>query len=206
MMGSEVKGDQMVVDLRRLHGFVLAGWLAALSHAGFAAAESSAPFEYKGLLGHMTIEQAKDCDGHSLTCETDAVVPALVRCHDHSTTYLGKPAILKLEFIDGNLAMLNLLVPAEHFGDVSRSVLGRYGKPRRHETETDGPKPYEHMEWMLADGELILDEWIARFDPADQRFATVLELKFLPTALEKRRAEVAWTRHRAIEERKQADM
>jgi hypothetical protein len=171
-----------------------------------AAAESSMPFEYKGLLGHMTIQQAKDYDGHSLTCETDAVVPALVRCHDHSTTYLGKPAILKLEFIDGNLAMLNLLVSAEHFGEVSRSVLGRYGKPRRHGTETDGPKPYEHMEWTLADGELILDEWIARFNPADQRFATVLGLKFLPTALEKRRAEVAWTRHRAIEERKQADM
>ncbi len=62
------------------------------------------------------------------------------------------------------------------------------------------------MEWALADGELILDEWIARFNPADQRFATVLGLKFLPTALEKRRAEVAWTRLRAIEKRKQADM
>jgi hypothetical protein len=171
-----------------------------------AAAESSMPFEYKGLLGHMTIQQAKDYEGHSLTCKTDAVVPALVHCHDHSTTYLGKPAILKLEFIDGNLAMLNLLVSAEHFGEVSRRVLGRYGKPRRHGTETDGPKPYEHMEWTLADGELILDEWIARFNPADQRFATVLGLKFLPTALEKRRAEVAWTRLRAIEERKQADM
>jgi len=165
-----------------------------------AAAESSTPFEYKGLLGHMTIEQAKGYDGHSLTCETDAVVPALVHCHDHSTVYLEKPAILKLEFIDGNLAMLNLLVPAEHFGEVSRSVLGRYGKPRRHGTETDGPKPYVHMEWTLADGELILDEWIARFNPADQRFATVLGLKFLPTALEKRRAEVAWTRHRANQE------
>ena len=171
-----------------------------------AAAQSSTPFEYKGLLGHMTIEQAQDYDGHSLTCETDVVVPALVHCHDHSTTYLGKPAVLKLEFIDGNLAMLNLLVPAEYFGEVSRSVLGRYGKPRRHGIETDGPKPYEHVEWALADGELILDEWIARFNPADQRFATVLGLKFLPTALEKRRAEVAWTRHRAIEKRKQADM
>jgi hypothetical protein len=171
-----------------------------------AAAESSMPFEYKGLLGHMTIEQAKDYDGHALTCETDTVVPALVHCHDHSTTYLGKPAILKLEFIDGNLAMLNLLLPAEHFGEVSHSVLGRYGKARRQGTETDGPRPYEHMEWTLADGELILDEWIARFNPADQRFATVLGLKFLPAALEKRRAEVAWTRHRAIEERSQADM
>jgi hypothetical protein len=171
-----------------------------------AAAESSMPFEYKGLLGHMTIQQAKDYEGHSLTCKTDAVVPALVHCHDHSTTYLGKPAILKLEFIDGNLAMLNLLVSAEHFGEVSRSVLGRYGKPRRHGTETDGPKPYEHMEWTLADGELILDEWIARFNPADQRFATVLGLRFLPTALEKRRAEVTWTRHRVIEERRQANM
>jgi hypothetical protein len=171
-----------------------------------AAAESSVPFEYKGLLGHMTVEQAKGFDGHSLTCETDAVVPALVHCHDHSTTYLGKPAILKLEFIDGNLAMLNLLVPAAHFGEVSRSVLGRYGKPRRHGTETDGPKPYEHMEWTLADGELILDEWIARFNPADQRFAAVLGLKFLPAALEKRRAEAAWARHRAIEDRSQAGM
>jgi hypothetical protein len=66
-----------------------------------AAAESSAPFEYKGLLGHMTIKQANDYDGHSLACETDTVVAALVRCHDHSTTYLGKPAILKIEFIDG---------------------------------------------------------------------------------------------------------
>lgn len=165
-----------------------------------AAAESLTPFEYKGLLGHMTIEQAKGYDGHSLTCETDAVVPALVHCQDHSTVYLERPAILKLEFIDGNLAMLNLLVPAEHFGEVSRSVLGRYGKPRRHGTETDGPKPYVHMEWTLADGELILDEWIARFNPADQRFATVLGLKFLPTALEKRRAEVTWTRHRANQE------
>ncbi len=171
-----------------------------------AAAESPAPFEYKGLLGHMTIEQAQYYDGHSLTCETDVVVPALVHCHDHSTTYQGKPAILKLEFIDGNLAMLNLLIPAEHFGEISRSIVGRYGKPRRHGTETDGPKPYEHMEWALADGELILDEWIASFNPADQRFATVLGLKFLPTALQKRRAEVAWTRHRAIEKRKQADM
>jgi len=62
------------------------------------------------------------------------------------------------------------------------------------------------MEWTLADGELILDEWIACFNPADQRFATVLGLKFLPTALEKRRAEVAWTQHRAIENRNQADM
>ena len=156
-----------------------------------AAAESSVPFEYKGLLGHMTIEQARDYHGHSLTCETDAVVPALVHCHDHATTYLGKPAVLKLEFIDGSLAMLSLLVPAEHFAEVSRSMRGRYGKPRRHGTETDGPKPYEHMEWTLADGELILDEWIARFNPADQRFATVLGLKFLPTALEKRRAEAA---------------
>src|SRR5260370_26024079 len=80
-----------------------------------AVAQSSTPFEYKGLLGHMTIEQAKDYNGHSLTCETDAVVPALVHCHDHSTNYLGKPAILRLAFIDANLAMLNLLVPAEHF-------------------------------------------------------------------------------------------
>lgn len=171
-----------------------------------AGAESSRPFEYKGLPGHMTIEQAKDYDGHLLTCEPDTVVPVLVHCHDPSTTYLGRPAILKLEFIDGNLAMLYLLVPAEHFGEVSRSVLGRYGKPRRHGTETDGPKPYEHMEWTLADGELILDEWIARFNPADQRFATVLGMKFLPAALEKRRAEVAWTRHRASEKKKQADM
>jgi hypothetical protein len=62
------------------------------------------------------------------------------------------------------------------------------------------------MEWTLADGELILDEWSARFNPADQRFATVLGLKFLPTAQEKRRAEVAWMRHRAIEERRRADM
>lgn len=171
-----------------------------------AAAESSVLFEYKGLPGHMTIEQAKEYEGHSLTCEADALVRALVRCHDHSTTFLEKPAILKLEFIDGNLALLNLLVPAEHFGEISRSVVGRYGKPRLHGTETDGPKPYEHMEWTLADGELIVDEWIARFNPADQRFATVLGLKFLPSALEKRRAEAAWKRHRAIEERKQADM
>jgi len=171
-----------------------------------AAGESSTPFEYKGLSGQMTIEQARDYGGHSLACETDTIVPALVHCHDHSTAYLGKPAILKLEFIDGNLAMLVLLVPAEHFGEVSRHILRRYGKPRRHGTETDGPKPYEHMEWTLADGELVLDEWIARFNPVDQRFATVLGLRFLPAALEKRRAEVAWIRHRASEERNQADM
>ncbi|MEK6209566.1 MAG: hypothetical protein AABM64_04195 [Pseudomonadota bacterium] len=36
--------------------------------------------------------------------------------------------------------------------------------------------------------------------------STVLGLKFLPTALEKRRAKVVWTRHRVIEERSQADM
>jgi hypothetical protein len=171
-----------------------------------AAAESLAPFGYNGLPGHMTIEQARGHDGHSLTCETDMIVPALVHCHDHSTIYLGKPAILNLEFIDGDLAMLFLLVPAEYFGEVSRDAVARYGKPRRHGTETDGPKPYEHMEWTLVDGELVLDEWIARFNPADQRFATVLGLKFLPTALAKRRAEAAWIRHRASEERNKADM
>ena len=176
------------------------------SYARIAAGESSVAFEYKGLPGQMTIEQARAHGGHSLTCETDTIVPALVLCNDHSTIYLGKPAILKLEFIDGNLAMLFLLVPAEYFGEVSRDVVNRYGKPRRHGTETDGPIPYQHMEWTLADGELVLDEWIARFNPADQRFATVLGLKFLPTALAKRRAEVAWIRHRKSEERNQADM
>ena len=187
--------------------FVLTRMVAVfLCGIQLAAGESSVAFEYKGLPGQMTIEQARGNGGHSLACETDTIVPALVHCHDHATAYLGNPAILKLEFIDGNLAMLVLLVPAEHFGEVSRHILRRYGKPRRHGTETDGPKPYEHMEWTLADGELVLDEWIARFNPADQRFATVLGLKFLPAALEKRRAEVAWIRHRAREERNQADM
>ena len=37
----------------------------------------------QGLPGHMTIEQAKDYDGHSLIYETDTVVPAVVHCHDH---------------------------------------------------------------------------------------------------------------------------
>jgi len=195
------------MSLRTLSTFFLAPMVVVfLSGMPSAAPESLTPFEYKGLPGHMTLVQAKAHIGHMLNCETDALVSAVIHCHDHSTSYLGRPAILKLEFIDGNLAMLNLLVPAEYFGEVSRSVIGRYGKPRRHGTETDGPKPYEHLEWTLADGELTLDEWIARFNPADQRFATVLGLKFLPTALEKRRAEVAWTRHRAIEEKKQTDM
>lgn len=181
--------------------------LGALIHATApAAAESSAAFEYKGLPGHMTIEQAKDHDGHSLACETDGVVPALIRCHDHSTTYLGKPAILKLEFIDGTLALLTVLVPAEHFGEVSGNVRRRYGKPHWDGTETDGPKPYSHMEFTLADGELVVDEWVAYFNAPDPRFAHVSAMRFLPSAMGKRRAEVAWKRHKAMEERSDPNM
>ncbi len=76
--------------------------LVAVSLCGIqlAAGEPSVAFEYKGLPGQMTMEQAKDYGGYSLACETDTIVPALVHCHDHSTTYLGKRAILKLEFIE----------------------------------------------------------------------------------------------------------
>lgn len=129
----------MGVSLRIPSSFLLIPLGAAfLPDIPLAAAEFARPFEYKGLPGDMTIGQAMDFDAHSLTCETDAVVPAVM----------------------------------------------------------------EHMEWTLADGELVLDEWIARFNPTDQRFATVPGLKFLPAALEKRRAEVAW----ANEKRRQADM
>ena len=57
--------------------FVLT-WLVAVFLCGIqlAAGESPVAFEYKGLPGQMTIEQAKDYGGHSLACETDTIAPA----------------------------------------------------------------------------------------------------------------------------------
>jgi hypothetical protein len=175
-----------------------------LGYVRLAAAEPG--FDYKGLPGHMTIEQAKKHVEETLTCETDADVPMLVRCDCHSTTYLGKPAMLKLEFIDGHLAQLRVMIPAEHFPEMRRTVLGQYGKPHWDGMETDGPKPYSHMEFTLADGELIVDEWVAHFNLPDPRFAYVSAMKFLPSALDKRRAEVVWLRRRAMEDRDNSNM
>jgi hypothetical protein len=117
--------------------FVLT-WLVAVFLCGIqrAAGESPVAFEYKGLPGQMTIEQAKDYGGHSLACETDTIAPALGHCHDHSTTYMGKPAILKLEFIDGNLAMLTCccrrITSAKSAATSSSATASRAGT---------GPKP-----------------------------------------------------------------
>ena len=186
----------------------LATALIAVSLCGVrvAVAEETKPaFDYEGMSGDVTIKQAKSRVRTALRCARDEDVPALVRCDEDASTYFGKRAVLKLEFIDGKLAQLTARVQSDDFEAVSHGVLERFGAPRRRGLETDGPKPYAHMEWTLADGELIVDERVARFVPAWQRYDYVTEVIFYPTAMAKRRAEVQWSAVRAIHERHVAD-
>jgi hypothetical protein len=178
-------------ELRRLNDLIRACLAPALlGVTAFSAAQSALYFDFNGLPGQMTVEQAVGrLDG--LACAPDPQVPALVRCRDFVTTYLGKPAILRLEFIDGTLSALDLLLPARHFRLVSGNLAARYGDPARHDPAIDGTKTHEHMQWTLTDGVMTLDGRVARPDLADARFGEVLGLKFLPSAQEQRRAGLA---------------
>ncbi|HZP94146.1 MAG TPA: hypothetical protein VFB20_14885 [Burkholderiales bacterium] len=192
----------------RRHRRQLAAALIAVSlcAARSAAAEGTKPaFDYEGMNGDVTIKQAKSRVQTVLRCARDEDVPALVRCDEDASTYFGKRAVLKLEFIDDKLAQLTVRVQSDDFEAVSRGVLERFGTPRRRGLETDGPMPYAHMEWTLADGELIVDERVARFIPAWQRYDYVTEVIFYPASMAKRRAEVQWSAVRAIHDRHIAD-
>ncbi|MGH8679797.1 MAG: hypothetical protein ACREUQ_15805 [Burkholderiales bacterium] len=168
--------------------------------------ESSRVFGFKGMPGNFTIEQAAKHPETKLQCEQDQDVPTLTSCVQLAATYVDKPAVLKLEFIDRTLSKLTVLVPEGHFDGVRSGVVGQFGQPARSQMTVDDAPPYMHLEWPLADGELILDERVVRFNPALGRHAWVSELVFYPAAMEKPRAEVFNSQLRAIKSRSNVRM